>query len=376
MPLRIAVVIGTRPEAIKLMPLIVAARARPEDFEVLIVRTGQHRGMVDQLMSEFDLEADFDLDVMQPLQNLAHVLSSSVSGLSELMARERPDWVFVQGDTTTTFAGALAAFYNHVPVGHVEAGLRTHNLQAPFPEEANRSLTARIATLHFAPTAKARDNLLAEGIAADAIVVVGNTGIDALRRTLERRAAAGSAVATAIAPPGGRYVLVTIHRRESHGAALLRICDALERLRVRHPDITVWIPMHPSPAVRAPIVERLGRQARVHLTEPLGYGDFVSALDGAAMVLTDSGGIQEECTALGKPVLVLRDETERSEAVDAGVSMIVGTDPGRIAELTSRLLDDADHYRDVARSSTAYGTGHASDLILDALVSRRDRPPA
>ena len=364
-PLRLAVVIGTRPEAIKLMPVIVAARARSATFETLIVRTGQHRGLVDQLMAEFGFEADVDLAVMRPQQDLAHVMSRSMSGLSDLFANRRPDWVIVQGDTTTTFAGALAAFYNGIAIAHVEAGLRTGNLQAPFPEEANRSMTARIASLHFAPTVQARVNLLAEGIADEHIVVAGNTGIDALRLTSED--AVRSASRCALQPPG-RYVLVTVHRRESHGPALQRICDALHRLRERHPGLHLWIPMHPSPAVRPLLVAALAGRERVHLTEPLGYRDFVGALTHAALVLTDSGGIQEECAALGKPVVVLRDETERSEAVDAGISTLVGTDVDRIVEAASRLLDDARLYDSIARPSDVFGDGRASERILDALL--------
>lgn len=358
---RLAVVIGTRPEAIKLMPLIVAARAAA--FEVLIVRTGQHRDLVDQLMSEFGLEADVDLGVMQPQQDLAHVMSRSVSGLSELFAKRRPDWVIVQGDTTTTFAGALAAFYNGIALGHVEAGLRTGNLQAPFPEEANRSMTARIGSLHFAPTPQARANLISEGIPDERIVVAGNTGIDALRLTIERSADAP----VALQRPRGRYVLVTVHRRETHGAAMHRICDALHRLHEDHPDLHIWIPMHPSPAVRPLIIQLLGRHKNVLLTEPLGYAAFVMALANAALVLTDSGGIQEECAALGKPVIVLRAETERAESVDAGISTLVGTDANLIVEASSRLLNDAELYRSIARPSHVYGDGRASERILDAL---------
>ncbi len=370
--IRLAVVIGTRPEAIKLMPLIVAARSRPTLFDVLLVRTGQHRDLVDQLMTEFDLEADVDLEVMQPQQALGDVLSRSVSGLSDVFGRRRPDWVIVQGDTTTTFAGALAAFYNGIAVGHVEAGLRTGNLRAPFPEEANRSMTARITSLHFAPTSLSRTNLLAEGIPDDRIVVVGNTGIDALRLTVDRSARAAP---SSLQPPG-RYVLVTVHRRESHGVALHRICDALHRLLDRHPDLHIWIPVHPSPAVRPLIVESLGHRERMQLTGPLGYSEFVRALAGAALVLTDSGGIQEECAALGKPVIVLRGETERSEAVDAGISTLVGTDSDRIVEASSRLLDDALLYEALARPSQAFGDGHACERILDSLLSHDPRANA
>ena len=364
--LRIAVVIGTRPEAIKLAPVILAARARSTQFDVRVIRTGQHRELVDRAMDEFGLHTDVDLDLMTPDQSLAHVMSASVSGLSELFAADKPDWVLVQGDTTTTFAGALAAFYNRVRVGHVEAGLRTGNRYLPFPEEANRSLTARLANLNFAPTEQARRNLLAEGLAPQSIVLTGNTVIDILLHTLGRTSLAVERHDRADA---SGYVLVTTHRRENQGAALDRICDALITLLERHPDTSVWLPMHPNPNVRVTVISRLGRHPRVRLTEPLGYVDFVTALDGARLVLTDSGGVQEECAALGKPVLVLRHDTERPEAVDAGVAVLVGTDSARIVEVASRLLDDTDRRQCMGRPSTAFGDGSASVRILDALLA-------
>lgn len=364
--IRIAVVIGTRPEAIKLAPVILAARDRPTQFEVQVIRTGQHRELVDQLMDEFGLQVDLNLDLMQPNQDLAYVMAASVRGLSEAFARDKPDWVLVQGDTTTTFAGALAAFYNSARVGHVEAGLRTGDRRAPFPEEANRALTARVTDLHFAPTDQARHNLLREGIADAAILVTGNTVIDMLLRTLAGPAA--EAAAAKQRQPGAHYLLVTAHRRENHGPALERICDALATLLERDPNLSAWIPMHPSPNVREVFVRRLGTHARVRLGEPLGYTDFVTALDGAALVLSDSGGIQEECAALGKPVLVLRDDTERREAVEAGVAALVGTDADRIVEFASRILGNTDTRRAMGRKSTAFGDGSASVRILDALL--------
>ena len=368
--LRMAFVIGTRPEVIKLMPVIVAARARPESFDVSIIRTGQHREMVDVLMNEFGLHADFDLQVMRHDQDLAHVMSQSVRGLSDLLSRARPDWVLVQGDTASTFAGALAAFYHHVRVGHVEAGLRTGNRRSPFPEEAYRSMTARLADLHFAPTEQARRNLLIEGIAEDAIVVTGNTVVDALLQTLDRP----PPPADGTLPKLERYVLLTAHRRESHGAALDRICDALLRLLDRDGDLFAWVPMHPSPKVRQVLGSRLGKHPRIRLTEPLGYSAFVHALSGAALVLSDSGGIQEECAALGKPVLVMRHDTERPEVLEAGVAILVGTDADRIVECGTSLLDDAERYRKMANPSAAFGRGAASLKILDAIERFASRP--
>ncbi len=363
-PLRVMIVIGTRPEAIKLMPVIVEARARPDDFIVTTVRTGQHRDLVDDLMIEFGLEADVDLDVMEHDQSLAAVMADCVRGLSMTIARERPDWVIVQGDTTTTFAGALAAFYNQVLVAHVEAGLRTNDRRDPFPEELNRSMTARLADLHFAPTEAARANLRREGVADEAIVVTGNTVVDALKLTIARP---GDAVSRTM--PDERYVLVTVHRRENHGDALHRICDGLTRLLVRQPLLTLRIPMHPHPRVRETLVERLGSHPRVALTDALGHRDFVHALNGAALVLTDSGGVQEECAVLGKPVLVLRADTERPEVVAEGIGVVVGTDGTRIVDAACALLDDDVRYAAMAHRSTAFGDGDATRLILDALLA-------
>ena len=347
-PLQLCVVIGTRPEAIKLAPVVAAARSRPEHFHVSVVRTGQHRELVDQLMQEFDLRVDVDLAIMRPDQDLAHVMSASLSGLSRHMKETRPDWALVQGDTTTTFAGALAAFYNRVRVGHVEAGLRTGQRDNPFPEEANRCMTARLASLHFAPTETARRNLLAEGLDDADIVVTGNTVIDALQQVLATGAAETAEPHLAAQP----YVLVTAHRRESHGPALASICDGLTTLLQRHPQLDVWLPMHPSPAVRGMLQQRLGAHPRVRLTEPLGYRAMVGAMHGALLVLTDSGGIQEECAALGKPVLVLRESTERVEALDAGVARLVGTDARQIVEAACELLAGSE--RDSEQRNAAY----------------------
>ena len=366
-PIRISTVIGTRPEAIKLAPVVLAARALSGEFEVRIVRTGQHRELVDELLLEFGLEADADLRIMQPNQDLAHVLSTSVRGLSDLMARDRPDWVLVQGDTTTTLAGALAAFYNGARVGHVEAGLRTGNRRSPFPEETNRVLTTHLADLHFAPTERARQNLVREGIDAGAIVVTGNTVIDALLRA--RCLAASAQRSHERAPPPG-YILVTAHRRENHGDALLRICAALRELLERHRETRAWLPMHPNPQVCEVLRAELGSHPRVHLTGALGYLDFVRALADATLVLTDSGGVQEECAALGKPVLVLREHTERPEAIEAGVARIVGTDSKAIVEAASRLLGDPPSREEMARASDAFGDGKAAERILAALSAR------
>lgn len=372
-PLHVAVVIGTRPEAIKMAPVILALRERPAEFRLSVVRTGQHRELVDQLMGEFGIATDVNLDLMQPNQQLAHVMAESVRGLSAAWAELRPDWVLVQGDTTTTLAGALAAFYNGAKVGHVEAGLRTGHRRSPFPEEANRALTARLSDLHFAPTEGARQNLLREGIADADVIVTGNTVVDALWQTLSRPAPDSTARRPA---SGSRYLLVTAHRRENQGPALHDICDGVLALLDSRPDVSAWVPMHPSPAVRDVLIARLADRPRVFLTEALGYTEFVHALHGAALVLSDSGGVQEECAALGKPVLVMRNDTERPEAVDAGVAVLVGTASARIADVGGTLLDDVDCYRSMARPSDAFGAGQASARILAALVAAPRLPGA
>jgi UDP-N-acetylglucosamine 2-epimerase (non-hydrolysing) len=363
--LRIAAIIGTRPEAIKLAPVVLAAHAQPDLYEVCVIRTGQHRELVDDVMEEFGLRADVDLDLMRTGQALPYVMARSVEGLAAVLPRVAPDWVLVQGDTTSTFAGALAAFYAGIAVGHVEAGLRTGDRRSPFPEEANRLLTTRLADLHLAPTVRARANLLREAVRAEEIVVTGNTIVDALRHTL------GRPHPQDCVPPGDAapYVLVTAHRRENHGPGLERICDALEAI-VADRNIRLWVPMHPHPAVREVLERRLGPRSRILLTPPLRYGQFVHALFGATFVITDSGGVQEECAALGKPVLVMRDHTERSEAVDAGVARLVGTDAAAIVAAAVDLLEGGSVFRRMSRATNVFGDGRAAARILQALQRR------
>lgn len=365
--IRIIAVIGTRPEAIKLVPVILAARRRSQQFEVKVVQTGQHRSMVDQLMHEFAVQADADLNVMRPNQDLSYVLAESVRGLSEFFCAEKPDWVLVQGDTTTTLAGALAGFYNRIRVGHVEAGLRTGDRHSPFPEEINRALTTRLADLHFAPTELARANLLREGISDEEILVTGNTIVDALLQTLSR--------ARVKQESKSRYILVTVHRRENHGPELLHICDALISLLARYSDVRAVLPMHPNPNVRDVLSSRLGGHDRITLTEPLGYTEFVKVLTGSVLVLTDSGGVQEECAVLGKPMLVMREHTERPEALDPDVAFLVGTDPKRIMEVGSRFLEVSIESPEKLTLSGKFGDGTASDQILDAILVRRASVP-
>ena len=354
-------VVGTRPEAIKMAPLILALRAEPW-ARVRVLATAQHRALLDQILAGFGIAADIDLDVMRPNQALGALTARLLRGLGDVLDAERPDLVLVQGDTTTALSAALACFYQHIPLGHVEAGLRTGDLRNPFPEEANRVLAARLASWHFAPTAGARDNLLREGVEAARIVLSGNTVIDALLMT-----AAGGAELGLGLDPARRLVLVTSHRRENFGAPLHEICRGLRALAQRNADVQFLYPVHPNPNVREVVQQWLADLPNFMLSEPLDYTTFVAAMRAAHLLLTDSGGVQEEAPALGKPVLVLRDETERPEAVAEGVVKLVGPHAQRIVEHTQRLLDDAQAWRAMARGVSPYGDGHAAERIVHAL---------
>ena len=360
------VVFGTRPEAIKMAPVVEALRARG-DIETTVAVTAQHRQMLDQVLALFDIVPQDDLDVMEPGQTLPGLFAKLVVGMSGVLAKRRPDLVLVHGDTSTTFATALAAFYAKVPVGHVEAGLRTGDMQAPWPEEANRRLTAPLAALHFAPTARSRDNLLAEGVPADQVHVTGNTVIDALLRVVARIEEDASLRAELAArfpflDESRRLVLVTGHRRENFGRGFEQMCEALARLAARG-DVQVVYPVHLNPNVQEPVKRILGGQRDVFLIEPQDYLPFVYLMSRATLIATDSGGVQEEAPSLGKPVLVLRDTTERPEAVEAGTVRLVGTDSDRIVAEANRLLDDADAYQRMARAHNPYGDGQASERI-------------
>lgn len=367
---RVMVVAGTRPEAIKMAPVVAALRARPETYEVRLCVTAQHRQMLDQVLAIFDLVPDVDLDLMRPDQTLASLTAGALTGVHDTLLRERPDVVLVHGDTTTTLAASLAAFYAHVPVGHVEAGLRTRDLSRPFPEEANRLLTDHLARFRFAPTERARRNLMQEGI-LDNIWVTGNTVIDALLAAVRRvREQPPDVPGLALDPKslgGRRLLLVTGHRRESFGDGFLHIGRALRRLAQRD-DIEIVYPVHLNPNVQRPIRELLGDLPRVHLIEPVPYLPFVRLLDACHVVLTDSGGIQEEAPALGKPVLVMRDITERPEAVDAGTARLVGAREDAIVASVTELLDDDAAWRAMALASNPYGDGRASEHIADLLA--------
>ena len=368
---RVMVVMGTRPEAIKLAPVMAALRRRPE-IEARLVVTGQHRGLIDGVLAQFDLQPDTDLDLMRADQAAGDLTARAMLAIGALLGSGRTEMAIVQGDTGSALAGALAAFQRRVPVAHVEAGLRTGDLASPFPEEGNRRLIGQVAALHFAPTAAARAALRREGVAAHAIEVTGNTGIDALLAVDARVRGNTRAPGLPDLPTDLPVVLVTTHRRENHGAPLLRICEAVERI-ARHEACAIVMPVHPNPAVAGVLRARLRGIAGVHLTEPLAYEAFVWLLRRAALVLTDSGGVQEEAPVLGTPVLVLRDTTERPEGVKAGVAMLVGTDPMAIAGAARAVLRDDEVAKWMGRPLRLYGKGDAAPRIA-ARIAAELRP--
>jgi len=366
---KVLLVLGTRPEAIKLCPVLVHLRARQDEFELKVCVTAQHRAMLDQVLQAFQVAPDYDLDLMAPGQTLFQSTARIVAALEPVLAREKPDLVLVQGDTTTTFCGALAAFYAGAPVGHVEAGLRTWDMRQPFPEEMNRVLAGRLASLHFAPTEGAARNLVAEGIDCRRVAVTGNPGIDAVlyvRDRLKEGVLAG-ADWTGL-DPARKLLVVTAHRRESFGDGFDRICAALALLAER-PDVQIVYPVHRNPQVRDPVTRRLSGRTNVVLCDPLDYVSFVDLMQRAHLVLTDSGGIQEEGPSLGKPILVMREKTERPEAVEAGTVRLVGTDVTRIVQQAGLLLDNRSEYERMTRVHNPYGDGCASRRIGDAIAS-------
>jgi len=362
-------VLGTRPEAIKLCPVLLHMRGRTQNFDVRLCVTAQHRSMLDQVLTAFDVTPDYDLDLMQPAQTLAQSTSLMVAALDPVMKAERPDMVVVQGDTTTTLCGALAAFYNNVPVSHVEAGLRTGDPQRPFPEEMNRTLVACITNLHFAPTERAARNLENEGVERTQIYVTGNSGIDAVlhvKAGLENGTLRGAEWPQL--DPAKKLIVVTAHRRESFGRGFENICVALARLAKRD-DVQIVYPVHRNPNVLDPVSRRLANVDNVILLPPLDYVPFVDLMRRAYLLISDSGGVQEEAPSLGKPTLVLRDKTERPEAVEAATAKLVGTEPDRIVSEANRLLDDPAEYARCARVHSSYGDGRASYRIGDAIHS-------
>ena len=358
---KIAVVLGTRPEAIKMAPLVKALRDS-KDLTPVVIATAQHREMLDQVMKIFGITPDYDLDLMRPNQTLPGLTARLITSLDECLKEIGPDAVLVQGDTTTVMAASLVSFYHHVPVGHVEAGLRTHDMQNPFPEEMNRVLTGRLARWHFAPTQSSADNLLKEGLPAQSVHLTGNTVIDALFDARNHP----DKVVRAIAP-GRRMMLVTTHRRENFGEPLQHICNAVLELLEKNPDLEVLFPVHPNPNVSSVVRAKFENHPRVELCAPLDYLSFIAAMEAATIILSDSGGVQEEAPALGKPVLVMREETERPEAVTFGVAELVGTNTQHIVERVQRLLTDPAAYAAMARGASPYGDGKAASRIVEIL---------
>lgn len=358
---KILCVVGTRPEAIKMSPVILTLKN--ESWAVVrILATAQHRHMLDQVLNFFNVEPDIDLDIMRPNQALTTLTARLLLDLDDVLLAENPDVVLVQGDTTTVMTMALACFYHRIPIGHVEAGLRTWDLCNPFPEEANRVIVSKLARWHFAPTESARQNLLREGVMDSQIVITGNTVIDALLMTVKKDVPIGINL-----DANKRLVLVTAHRRENFGEPFRNICRALQTLAMNNPDVQFLYPVHPNPNVRGVAYEMLGGRANILLSEPLDYAPFVAVMNRAHLIISDSGGVQEEAPALGKPVLVLRYETERPEAVDLGVVKLVGPNYERIVNEAQRLLDDESAYLAMARGISPYGDGHGAERIVKKL---------
>ena len=366
--IKLMTVFGTRPEAIKMCPLVLEMQKYPDFIEPIVAVTAQHREMLDQVLQLFAIKPDYDLNIMTAGQTLYDVTGRALAGLKDVLAEAQPDMVLVHGDTTTTFVGALASFYAQIPVGHVEAGLRTGNKFSPYPEEMNRKLTGAIADIHFAPTSTSKNNLLKENIDPAAIVVTGNTVIDALQTTVKADYRfTDSGLQKALAG-GKRLILVTTHRRENLGEPMRHVYQALRKVLENHPDVEAIFPVHKNPKVREIVDEELGKLAQVHLIEPLDYEPFANLMAKVEFSLTDSGGIQEEAPALGKPVLVLRDTTERPEAVDAGTVKLVGTAYDDVLRETSLLLDDSKYYQSMAEAANPYGDGRACERIIRKIL--------
>ena len=380
---KVMLVFGTRPEAIKMAPLIKEYQKYPEDFQTIVCVTGQHREMLDQVLHIFDIHPDYDLNIMKQGQDLYDVTARVLTGMREVLSESRPDLVLVHGDTTTSTAAALAAFYQQIPVGHVEAGLRTHNIYSPWPEEMNRQLTGRIASIHFSPTQLSKKNLLDENIAEKNIIVTGNTVIDALYQMVEKIKKneelrqqlenelnrSGYKISRLTEQSNRKLVLITGHRRENFGDGFIQICRAIKTLAEQYAEVDFVYPMHLNPNVREPIHEIFGNAHLPNLffIEPLEYLPFVYLMEKSTLVLTDSGGIQEEAPGLGKPVLVMRDTTERPEALDAGTVKLVGTDYSRIVTEVSHLLDDNTYYNRMSQAVNPYGDGTASQQIVQTI---------
>lgn len=372
--MKILTVFGTRPEAIKMAPLIKVLE-KSSSFQIKTCVTGQHRQMLDQVLSLFNIKPDYDLNIMQPNQTLEMITSKILLGMSKVFEEWRPDLVLVHGDTTTAFSASLAAFYKRIDIGHVEAGLRTGNIYSPWPEEANRVLTGNLANIHFAPTKQAKINLLNEGVPNDRVVVTGNTVIDALlevKRKIELDTVLSRELSESFKflSPERRVVLITGHRRENFGDGFRKICGAISKLANVYQDVDFIYPVHLNPQVKEPVEKLLSHQQNIHLIEPQDYLPFVYLMLRSTLILTDSGGIQEEAPALGKPVLVMRDTTERPEAVDAGTAIIVGTDPDRIFDCAKNIMDDAEYLTLFRKICNPFGDGTASYRICDFIKQK------
>ncbi len=374
-PIIVMSVFGTRPEAIKMAPLVQQLKQYPSEITPLVAVTAQHREMLDQVLSIFKITPDYDLNIMQAKQSLTQITARAIGGLADILQEVKPDIVLVHGDTTTTFAASLAAYYHQIAVGHVEAGLRTYNKLSPFPEEMNRQLTGVLADLHFAPTQQAAEHLLQEHKPKERIFITGNTAIDALSTTVQKDYQ--HPVLDQV--KGGRFILMTAHRRENLGEPMRHIFRAVRRIVEGHPDLQVVYPVHLNPAVQEVAQEILGRHERIHLIDPLDALDFHNLAARATLILTDSGGVQEEAPSLGVPVLVLRDTTERPEGIQAGTLKLAGTDEDNVYQLTHQLLNDGALYQQMAKASNPYGDGEAARRIVEAILyhfGRREAPPS
>ncbi len=368
------IVFGTRPEAIKMAPLVKEFQKNSDIFETKVCITAQHREMLDQVLSFFEITPDFDLDLMKPNQNLHSLTADIITGLKPILEEFRPDYVYVHGDTTTTMASSIAAFYSGAKVCHVEAGLRTFNKRSPFPEEINRSIAGSISDYHFSPTDVSKQNLLNENIKEDSILITGNTVIDALNLSVEKVQSldfkdAEIETLKHIVDSSKRLILVTGHRRENHGQGLINICTALKQIALEHPDTQIIYPVHLNPNVQKPVYELLANIPNIELITPLSYPAFVWLMDQSHLIITDSGGVQEEAPSLGKPVLVMRDTTERPEAVEVGTVLLVGTDTQKIVSEAKNLLEDTTNYKEMSRLHNPYGDGTACKQIV-AFISK------
>lgn len=366
--IKVMTVFGTRPEAIKMAPVVLELGKYPGVIEPVVAVTAQHRDMLDQVLKLFNIIPDYDLDIMAAGQTLFDITSKAMMGLDKVLQKEKPDIVLVHGDTTTTFAGALAAYYHQISVGHVEAGLRTHNKYSPFPEEMNRKLTGSIADMHFAPTETSEHNLLGESVDENSIYVTGNTVIDALHKTVNDGFVFDNEVLQNIDYRNKRIILVTTHRRENLGEPMRNVYKALKQLTMDFDDVEIVFPVHKNPKVREVVKAELGGLDKVYLVDPLDYEPFANLMHRAYMILTDSGGVQEEAPALGKPVLVLRDTTERPEAVEAGTVKLIGTDEKVVYDEARKLLTDQKEYNSMAEACNPYGDGRASQRIVQAIL--------